>query len=182
MPIVPERLSGTRARLLVTCSRQESSAGSTNALLRYGYAANWTPGEREPFSDRCSVRPDFPVLPSGPDRRQAVRMAEALTTEPIPLVFGDDGVMRVRGTRVTLETVLSAFAEGATAEEIAQRYPSISLADAYQVIGYCLRHASELEPYLERRRQDIRETRRSNESIWPPVGIRDRLAARREFQ
>ena len=88
-------------------------------------------------------------------------MAEALTTEPIPLVFGDDGVMRVRGTRVTLETtVLSAFTEGATAEEIAQRYPSISLADAYRVIGYCLRHASDLEPYLERRRQDIRETRR----------------------
>jgi uncharacterized protein (DUF433 family) len=107
-------------------------------------------------------------------------MAEALTTEPIPLVFGDDGVMRVRGTRVTLETVLSAFTEGATAEEIAQRYPSISLADAYQVIGYCLRHASDLEPYLERRRQDIRETRRSNESIWPPVGIRDRLTARRQ--
>jgi uncharacterized protein (DUF433 family) len=88
--------------------------------------------------------------------------------------------MRVRGTRVTLETVLSAFADGATAEEIAQRYPSISLADAYQVIGYCLRHASELDPYLKRRRQDIRETRRSNESIWPPVGIRDRLAARRQ--
>jgi uncharacterized protein (DUF433 family) len=78
-------------------------------------------------------------------------MAEPLTTEPIPLVFGDGGVMRVRGTRGTLETVLSAFAEGATAEQIAQRYPSISLADAYQVIGYCLRHASELEPYLERR-------------------------------
>jgi uncharacterized protein (DUF433 family) len=106
-------------------------------------------------------------------------MAEALTTEPVPLVFGD-GVMRVRGTRVTLETVLSAFADGATAEEIAQRYPSISLADAYQVIGYCLRHASELEPYLERRRQDIREIRRSNESIWPPMGIRDRLVARRQ--
>ena len=107
-------------------------------------------------------------------------MAAALTTEPIPLVFGDDGVIRVRGTRVTLETVWSAFADGATAEEIAQRYPSISLADAYQVIGYCLRHASELEPYLERRRQDIRETRKSNESIWPPVGIRERLAARRQ--
>jgi hypothetical protein len=63
-------------------------------------------------------------------------MAEALTTEPIPLVSGPDGVMRVRGTRVTLETVLAAFAEGATAEEIAQRYPSIPLADVYQVIGY----------------------------------------------
>ena len=75
-------------------------------------------------------------------------MAEALTTEPIPLVLGPDGVMRVRGTRVTLETVLAAFAECATAEEIAQRYPSIPLADVYQVIGYWLRHSSELEPYV----------------------------------
>ena len=106
-------------------------------------------------------------------------MAEALTTEPIPLVFGPDGVMRVRGTRVTLETVLAAFAEGATAEEIAQRYPSIPLADVYQVIGYGLRHSTELEPYLARRRRDIRDTRKSNESRWPPDGIRDRLMARR---
>ena len=87
-------------------------------------------------------------------------MAEALTIEPIPIVLGQDGVMRVRGTRVTLDTVLSAFSEGATAEEIAQRYPSISLADVYQVIGYGLRHSSELEPYLARRRQDIRETQK----------------------
>ena len=89
-------------------------------------------------------------------------MGEALTAEPIPLVFDPDGVLRVRGTRVTLETVLAAFADGATAEEIAQQYPSIPLADVYQVIGYGLRHSCpNLEPYLARRRQDIRETRRS---------------------
>src|ERR1035441_8696762 len=75
-------------------------------------------------------------------------MAEALMTEPIPLVADADGVIRVRGTRVTMETILTAFDEGATAEEIAQQYPSISLADVYQVIGYYLRHSSELEPYL----------------------------------
>jgi len=107
-------------------------------------------------------------------------MGEALTTEPMPLALGNDGVMRVRGTRVTIETVWSAFADGATAEEIAQRYPSVSLADAYQVIGYCLRHPSELESYLEQRGQAIRETRVSNESIWSPAGIRDRLTARRQ--
>ena len=94
-------------------------------------------------------------------------------------MFDPDGVLRVRGTRVTLETVLAAFAEGATAEEIAQQFPSIPLADVYQVIGYGLRHSSELDPYLARRRQDIREARRLNESRWPPDGIRDRLMARR---
>jgi uncharacterized protein (DUF433 family) len=107
-------------------------------------------------------------------------MAEALTAEPAPLTFGNDGVMRVRGTRVTLETMLAAFADGATAEEIAQRYPSISLADTYQVIGYCLRHSAELEPYLAERRQNFCDTRLSNESRWPPAGIRDRLLARRQ--
>jgi uncharacterized protein (DUF433 family) len=107
-------------------------------------------------------------------------MAEALTAEPAPLALGDDGVMRVRDTRVTLETVLAAFAEGATAEEIAQSYPSISPADAYQVIGYCLRHSSELEPYLARRRQSVRDIRLLNESRWPSAGVRDRLLARRQ--
>lgn len=107
-------------------------------------------------------------------------MAEALITDPVPLVAGADGAMRVQGTRVTLETVLAAFADGATAEEIAQRYSSVSLADVYQVIGYYLRHSSELEPYLEQRRQQIRNTRTSNESKWPPEGIRDRLLARRQ--
>ncbi len=107
-------------------------------------------------------------------------MAEALTTEPIPLVTGNDDVMRVRGTRVTLETVWSAFAEGATAEEIAQRYPSISLADAYQVIGYCLRHGAALDTYLERRSREMRETKAANESLWPAAGIRERLTARRQ--
>src|ERR1017187_7339960 len=106
-------------------------------------------------------------------------MAEALTTEPIPLVIGRDGVMRVRSRRVTLDTVLAAFTKGATAEEIAQQYPSISLADAYQVIGYCLRHSPEVETYLERRCLDGREVRNTNESRWAPDGIRDRLLARR---
>ena len=107
-------------------------------------------------------------------------MAEALTTESIPLVTGADGVVRVRGTRVTLETVVAAFIDGATAEEIAQQYPSVSLADIYQVIGYYLRHSTELEPYFAQRLYTIAETRRTNESKWPPDSIRDRLLARRQ--
>ena len=104
-------------------------------------------------------------------------MAE-VATEPIPLEQDADGVMRVRGTRITLDTVFAAFREGATAEEIVQQYPSISLADVYQVIGYCLRHSSELEAYLSERRATVRATREHNESTWPPDGIRNRLLAR----
>jgi uncharacterized protein (DUF433 family) len=105
-------------------------------------------------------------------------MPEALNTEPIPLETDADGVIRVRGTRITLDTVWLAFSDGATAEEIVQQYPSLSLADAYQAIGYCLRHPSELDGYLARRSQSIQETRRSNESRWRPEGIRARLMGR----
>jgi hypothetical protein len=41
-----------------------------------------------------------------------------ITAKPIPLEAGTDGVVRVGGTRVTLDTVVTAFKQGATAEEI----------------------------------------------------------------
>jgi hypothetical protein len=54
--------------------------------------------------------------------------------ETLPLAGDADGIIRVARTRVTLETLVGAFQDGATAEEIAQQYPSVSLADIYQII------------------------------------------------
>ena len=56
-------------------------------------------------------------------------------------------MIRVEGTRVPLETIIAAFQDGATAEEISQQYPTVSLAACYQVIGYYLRHRAELDIY-----------------------------------
>jgi uncharacterized protein (DUF433 family) len=67
----------------------------------------------------------------------------------MPFVTGGDGVIRVSGTRVALETVIAAFRGGATPEEIAQQYPSIPLGDLYEVIGYYLRHEADLNGYLK---------------------------------
>ena len=107
-------------------------------------------------------------------------MTEQLTVESIPLTIGADGVMRVSSTRVTLESVVAAFSEGATAEEIAQQYPSASLADIYQVIGYFLRHQPEMDGYFLGRRMCEDEAKRANESRWPPDGIRERLLVWRQ--
>jgi Protein of unknown function (DUF433) len=79
----------------------------------------------------------------------------------------------------TLSDCRSEPNEGATAEEIVQQYPSLSLADVYQVIGYCLRHPSALEAYLAQRSRSAEEVRASNECRWRPEGIRSRLQARR---
>ena len=47
-------------------------------------------------------------------------------TMPVPIERNTDGVLRVGGTRVTLDTLVTAFLAGATAEEIALRYPCSS--------------------------------------------------------
>jgi uncharacterized protein (DUF433 family) len=101
------------------------------------------------------------------------------TTQTIPLVLDDDGVIRVGNTRVTLDTIIAAFKEGATAEEIAQQYPSVSLADVYNVIGYYLRRQSEVEDYLKRRHRQAEQARQQNEARFDPTGIRERLLARK---
>jgi len=102
-----------------------------------------------------------------------------VTAEIVPLEQDADGVVRVGSTRVTLDTVVTAFLEGATAEEIAQQYPSVSLADVYQVIGYYLRRRPEVEAYLNRRHRQREHVRQQNESRFDPSGVRARLLARR---
>jgi uncharacterized protein (DUF433 family) len=97
---------------------------------------------------------------------------------PIPLKTDADGVVRVGNTRVTLETVVGAFKDGATAEEIVSQYPSLLLADVYAVIGYYLQRKPEIETYLGQRKQTADEVHRQNESRFNQRGIRDRLLAR----
>jgi uncharacterized protein (DUF433 family) len=106
-------------------------------------------------------------------------MSLIIRAEQIPLETGEEGVVRVCGTRVTLDTIVAAFQQGATAEEIAQQYPTVELSDVYAVIGFYLRRRSEVEAYLEERRQQSEAVRRQNESQLDVDGIRDRLSARR---
>ncbi len=106
-------------------------------------------------------------------------MTLTIASETVPLVTDIDGVIHVGETRVTLDTVIAAFLDGATAEEISQQYPSLDLADVYSVIAYYLRQRAEIDTYLERRREQAEKIREENESRFDPSGIRDRLLARR---
>lgn len=99
-------------------------------------------------------------------------------SETIPLSIDANGVWRVGGTRVTLDTVVIRFQEGASAEEIVDRYPSLNLADVYLVIGFYLRHQESVDQYLAERGALSDETERENRARWPNAGIRERLLAR----
>jgi uncharacterized protein (DUF433 family) len=107
-------------------------------------------------------------------------MSATLISEVVPLRNDHDNVIRVSNTRITLDTIVLAFQEGATPEEIAQQYPAVPLADVYAVISYYLHHQDEVDVYLSRRQQTAKQTQTANEARFNPVGIRERLLARRK--
>lgn len=106
-------------------------------------------------------------------------MALNLRAEPVPVQLNADGVALVGGTRVTLDTVVYAFNDGLSAEEIVQQYPVLKLADVYAVIAYYLRARVEVEDYLRQREQLAATVRQQNEARFNPIGVRARLLSRR---
>jgi uncharacterized protein (DUF433 family) len=111
---------------------------------------------------------EAPILP---DWHMARRPAISLDS---------DGVYRVGGTRVRLDTVVTAFQRGCTAEEIMLRYPSLDLGDIYSTIGYYLEHREAVDAYLESRRRQAEQTAQELEARFPSAGVRERLLARRD--
>jgi len=107
-------------------------------------------------------------------------MATANFIATIPLKTDKDGVIRVSKTRVTLDTIVGAFLEGLTAEEIAVQYPVVPLADVYSVIGYYLHQKKKVETYLKRREKFAEQVRRQNQARFDQSGIRERLLARKK--
>jgi uncharacterized protein (DUF433 family) len=101
-----------------------------------------------------------------------------ITSEITPIEVDTTGVVRISGTRVTLDTVIAAFKDGSTAEEIVHQYPTLALADVYSVIGHYLRYPEEIETYLLRRKAQADSVRQQNEMRFDPQGVRDRLLAR----
>jgi uncharacterized protein (DUF433 family) len=110
-------------------------------------------------------------------RRLAV--AVALTPQVPPIAADRDGVLRVSGTRVTVDTIVEAFEEGASAEEIASQYPVVPLSDVYAVIAYYLHHKAEISTYLGSRYDAQAKVRSALRKESGARAVREILLARR---
>lgn len=62
---------------------------------------------------------------------------------------GPDDI-RIKGTRVGIETILDDYLNGVSPEEIAARYRSVSLEQVYATITYYLRNKPAVDAYLAR--------------------------------
>ncbi len=97
----------------------------------------------------------------------------------VPLVEDEAGGLRLTGTRVTLDSILAAFEQGATPEEIALRFPTTRLADVYAVIAWTLDHESEVACYVRERETNRGQERAASEARFGTSGLRERLMRRR---
>jgi uncharacterized protein (DUF433 family) len=66
-----------------------------------------------------------------------------------PRVAGGEAV--IKGTRVTLRTILASLAEGATTEEILRDFPTLSEPDVRAVVAFAAASAQEDLPVAEAR-------------------------------
>lgn len=105
-------------------------------------------------------------------------IADSIITKPPALRMDRDGTIRIGGTRVTLDTIVEAWRQGTTAEDIARQYDALTMADVYETIGFILRNQAEVDAYLEEGRQRAEEARIQTERITPPDGFKAELLAR----
>jgi uncharacterized protein (DUF433 family) len=91
--------------------------------------------------------------------------------------------IRIRGTRVGIETVLEDYLDGLSPEEIAARYRALTLEQVYATITYYFSHKQEVDAYLERWRA-YAEAQWQAQRRRPPSAVRrlQALKARREAQ
>ncbi len=105
-----------------------------------------------------------------------------LTIHSDPSVFrlDDYDTIRIGKTRVTLDSLVAAFNNGETPEQIQQNFPALDLADIYSALSYYIRHQAEVDAYLEARNKEAEEIVRTSPLF--AKGVREKLLARRAAQ
>ncbi len=79
-----------------------------------------------------------------------------------------DGIYRITGTRVALDSVIYAFLDGQSAESIAQSFPALTLEQVYGAIAYYLAQRDDIDAYLKARQAEF-ETQRQRARQRDPM-------------
>ena len=113
-------------------------------------------------------------------------MISSPPTMTVPLQTDEHGAIRVSGTRITLDVIITRFKEGATPVEIHESFDVLPINDIYAVIAYYLAHRNELDAYIQRREEEGERLRQEWEAKYPPkvtrAELERRMAARKGDQ
>ncbi len=101
-------------------------------------------------------------------------MAE-ITTEYA--ITTPSGGWRIAGSRVSLDSVVHAWTEGKSAEEIAASFPSLSLEQIHGAIAFYLHNRAEIDRYMQQQGERWEELR--HESVSKNGDLIGRIVANR---
>lgn len=99
-------------------------------------------------------------------------------TMPAPLVVGEDGTIRVAGSRVTLDSILHAYRSGDTVEEILDSFPSLTPRDVYGAIAYYLQFPPPVDRYLDEQSSAAAESQTAIDLVLDSRRLRQRIRER----
>ena len=97
-----------------------------------------------------------------------------------PLILGDDGTIRIKGSRVSLEIIVRQFKQGATAEQLLEDFPSLTLRDIYGAIYYYLDNTEAVEDYMRQQEDSAVGMRAFLDSHLNSAALRTRIRARHQ--
>jgi uncharacterized protein (DUF433 family) len=80
-----------------------------------------------------------------------------------------EGGWRVADSRVSLDSVVIAFLDGSSADEIAGDFPALSIEQVDGAIKFYLQHKQEIDEYLTEQNQRWQEFAAESESLHGPL-------------
>jgi uncharacterized protein (DUF433 family) len=75
-----------------------------------------------------------------------------------PYIEERNGGLYVAGTRVSLDSVVIRFQEGASPDRIAQSYPTLKLSQVYGVIAYYLENERTIADYIAEGERELEQS------------------------
>jgi uncharacterized protein (DUF433 family) len=142
-------------------------------LIRLGeFASNLTawPHNSLPLED---------PVPRRQDERER-NMDQQEIRQNTPLILADDGTIRIKDSRVSLEVIVRQFKQGATAEQLLEDFPSLTLRDIYGAIYYYLDNTETVEDYMRQQEDSAVEMRAFLDSHLDSAALRTRIRARHQ--
>lgn len=93
-----------------------------------------------------------------------------------------EGDWRLTGTRVTLDSVVLAYWDGASPEGIQELFPTLTLESIHGALAYYLRHREEIDRHLEDQPRDWERLRQTSEAENGPLLSRLRASRREDWR
>jgi uncharacterized protein (DUF433 family) len=75
-----------------------------------------------------------------------------------PYLEERDGGLYIEGTRVSLDSLVIRFQEGASPERIVQSFPTLKLSQVYGAIAYYLENQQMVSEYITKAQRELERT------------------------